>query len=36
MSSGKARISDSQADAIAAAVIVLTVVAAAIYWVAGA
>ena len=32
----KSRMTDSQADAIAAVIVVLTVVATAIYWVSGA
>lgn len=32
----KAKMTDTQADAIAAVVVVLTVVATAVYWVAGA
>lgn len=36
MASNKAGLTDSQADAIAAVVVVLTVVATAVYWVAGA
>ncbi len=36
MSAGKSRITDAQADAIAAVVVILTVVATAVYWVAGA
>ena len=35
MSSENNRMTDSQADAIAAVVVVLTVVATAVYWVAG-
>ncbi|MFQ3282190.1 MAG: hypothetical protein ACI9S6_002549 [Reinekea sp.] len=34
MASGKSRFTDSQADAIAAVVVVLTVVATAVFWVA--
>ena len=36
MSSEKSGVTDAQADAIAAVVVVLTVVATAVYWVAGA
>jgi hypothetical protein len=36
MASGKTGMTDAQADAIAAVVVVLTVVATAVYWVAGA
>jgi hypothetical protein len=36
MSSKKASLTDAQADAIAAVFVILTVVATAVYWVAGA
>lgn len=36
MASGKSHVTDAQADAIAAVVVVLTVVATAVFWVAGA
>ena len=36
MSVGKAKLTDSQADAIAAVIVVFTVVITAVYWVAGA
>ena len=36
MASGKTQLTDAQADAIAAVVVILTVVATAVYWVAGA
>lgn len=35
MASGKMRLTDAQADAIAAVVVVLTVVVTAVYWVSG-
>lgn len=35
MASGKSRVTDAQADAIAAVVVVMTVVATAVFWVSG-